>query len=197
MSVKHVAILFWVLSISLDALATDRFISAGFGTGGASLSDATGGQNYNIKAGSGIYLLGGAILPVSATTPHRFEAQLGIGFIFEQDYSPKESAVSWSRVPVEAIYFYRNTRELFRLGWGAIYHINNKIEANGANASAATSADHAFGWTLAAEKLIKADESNSLAGIGLKYNFIKYHSSSFTKSANGNALFLTMSGLWL
>ena len=188
--------IFLLVGSSSFANAIDGFVSAGYGRSGTSLSDVTGGQDYNTQAGSGLFLTGGAILPISATTPHRFEAQLGVGYMFQDDARDESKTVSWSRIPLEAIYFYRNTQELFRFGWGPIFHFNNKITAKGANSAAATSVDNSLGWAVGVEKIFKTGDESSFWGLGLKYNFIKYHADAFSKEADGNCLFVTFSGLW-
>lgn len=189
-----VVVILAVLPSSVQAY--DLFASIGYGYGGTSLSDLTGKQDYDIHAGSGFQMAAGVILPVSDTVPHRFEVQFGFGYLF-QDYSRNDKhRVSWSRIPLEAIYYYRNTQELFRFGYGLIYHFDNEIIAEGKNSSAETTVDPAMGWSVAIEKLFKTATDGTEWSFGFKYNFITYESSSFTKDASGDCLFLTVTGFW-
>ena len=197
MILKKLVLISLALFISLETFALDSFFNSGYGRGGTSLSDVTGGQDYNTQAGSGLFLIGGVLIPISPTTPHRFEAQIGMGYLFQYDARDADKTVSWSRIPLEAIYFYRNTKDLFRFGWGLIYHMNNRITAQGSNSSAATSVDNALGWTIVLEELFRNKENNNFLTFGLKSNFIKYKSSSFSKDADGSSFFLTIGYLWL
>ncbi len=166
-------------------------MSFGYGSGGSDLNKLTGNQNYDLKAGDGFFISGGVVLPISPTTPHRFETQLGVGSMFQSDGSDKDkNSVSWRRFPIDLIYFYRNTRELFRLGYGLTYQVANKIDAKDANSTATTKVDNALGWAITAEKFFTSTDTN-IWSIGLRYNMIGYSSSGFMKNANGDALFLT------
>lgn len=59
----------------------------------------SGGQSYSTQAGSGLFFVGGLVIPISATTPHRFEAQVGAGYLFQSDERSKDDSVSWARIP--------------------------------------------------------------------------------------------------
>ncbi len=190
----QIIFLFIALFVSLQTQAVSGYLSTGYGRGGTRLSELTGGQDYNTQAGSGLYLTGGALFVLSPTTPHRFELQIGLGYMFQDDAREEENRISWSRIPIEALYFYRNTREMFRLGWGATYHVGNNISAKGTNAAIETDVDNALGWMISGEKLfsLKADELG-VWGIGFRYLWINYKSSSFLRDADGSSWFLTLS----
>jgi hypothetical protein len=181
-----------LLILSLRAFAVNGFFSLGYNSGGGSkLQDSTGGQSYNIDAGSGFLWSGGIVFPVSPTMPHRFEAQLGIGYMV--NYSGgKDNEVDWTRVPLEAIYFYHNTREHFRLGWGPIYHMYNHITAKGSNSAAKMDVDNSWGWTFMAEMYAAPPVGKTYATFGLKYNVIQYKSPDFVQNAIGNAILVTL-----
>tara|TARA_B110001454_G_scaffold219204_1_gene252254 strand:+ start:68832 stop:69404 length:573 start_codon:yes stop_codon:yes gene_type:complete len=182
-----------LLLLTNAALASSGFLTFGYGDGGDSLSSASGGQNYRTHAGSGLFFMLGKIITVSPTVPHHFEAQLGIGYLFQNDAREQDSSVSWSRVPIEAIYFYKNTIENFRLGWGSTCHINSSINAKGTNASASTSVENAWGFVLAAEKLW-VTETNEMMSIGLRHTSMNYRLTAFDKVVNGDNLSVTFTG---
>lgn len=193
MQVRTAFVLFCVL-ISIKAEAVSSYLSMGYGRGGTHLPDVTGGQNYNTQAGSGLFITGGALFVLSPTIPHRFEMEFGLGYMFQDDARQEENRVSWSRIPIEALYFYRNTREMFRLGWGATYHVGNRISAKGTNASADISVENALGWLISGEKLFSSNEDGLGAwGLGFRYLWINYKSSSFAKDADGSGWSLTLS----
>ena len=189
--------LVFLLLYSSSAFSLDGYFSVGYGQGGSPLADVTGGQNYDIKAGSGMYLVGGVILPISPTEPHRFELQIGAGYMEDHRSAEFDNSATWSRIPIEAIYFYRNTVENFRIGWGAIYQTNNKITAKGTDVSEAMPVDDANGWTIAADYLKRdPDLKNMLTGVGIRYNAIRYRASGFSGDANGESWFVTVSLLY-
>ncbi|MES2965414.1 MAG: hypothetical protein V4760_16145 [Bdellovibrionota bacterium] len=195
---RHVWLLVGIVGVSSilgsRAHALAGYLSMGYGRGGTHLRDLTGGQNYNTQAGSGLFLTGGALLTVSDTIPHRFEAQLGLGYMFQDDAREELNSTKWSRVPIEALYYYRNTREMFRFGWGATYHVFNRISGKGANLSVTRDVENAFGWVVAGEKLFNEPSKEGQAwGLGLKYVWLNYKSSSFVSDADANTWYLTFS----
>lgn len=192
---RKIALLLGLLLVGgTTAHAASSFVTIGYGRGGDALADVTGGQNYNTHAGDGLALLGGFIFPVSPTEPHRFEAELAVGYLFQGDARDVGNETSWRRFPIEATYFYRNTTERFRFGWGATYHVANRISASGVNATATTSAENALGWFVTAEKLfVNADASPGFWGIGLRYTSIKYRFGDFSRTVDGSTIWLTLS----
>jgi len=89
----------FVLIIVTFQTSAAGFLTIGYGRGGDSLSNASGGQSYSTQAGSGLFFVGGLVIPISATTPHRFEAQVGAGYLFQSDERSKDDSVSWARIP--------------------------------------------------------------------------------------------------
>ena len=64
-------LVFVAFFITSNAYGLDGFISFGFGSGGSNLSQLTGGQDYDIHAGDGLFISGGLIFSISPTHPHR------------------------------------------------------------------------------------------------------------------------------
>ncbi|GEM_PF-2440585 len=187
----RVAIGTLVITLQISAAG---FLTVGYGHGGDSLSNASGGQDYSTQAGSGLFFVGGLLFPISTTTPHRFEAQIGAGYLFQNDEHSKDDSVSWSRIPIEALYYYHNTRNKFRLAWGATYHIANNIDSRGVNKSAETRAENAWGRILVVEKLWSTETGETMS-IGLRHTSINYRLSAFDKIVNGDAWSVTFTGL--
>ncbi|WII73228.1 hypothetical protein QJS83_04995 [Bdellovibrio sp. 22V] len=187
----NVKLLFVILlGFSAPAYAADFLLSAGYAKGGESLSTATGGQDYRIDAGDGFYLSAGFIFPVSKTFPHYFEIQFTAGVMFTGTEETDE--VLWRRLPLEAIYFYKNTDHRYRLGYGAIYHTGNELSANGLSSSASATVDDVWGWTLAAEKIFPPSKEGVDGSLGLRRNFISYSSSHFSKPVQADSWLLTL-----
>lgn len=178
------------------AFAIDKFIALGYASGGTNLATRTSNAGYKLHAGAGFYLSGGIMVPISDTAPHAFELQLGLGYSFT-DSGKDDNVVTFSRVPLEAIYYYRNTDNRFRLGWGAIYHVENRVRGKGVHAGVEADVDPAWGWTLSAQKYLSEHQEDAAFAIGLRYNSIRYRSPSFNASADGSALLFTVEGHWL
>lgn len=179
-----------LLICSARASALSFYGNIGYGIGGTQLADSTGSQDYRIQAGTGYFLGGGLLLPISPTTPHRFEAQVGLNLLMTG--SDGDNGVTWTRIPLEALYFYRNTNENFRFGYGLTYHVANRVSASGLNSTAEMNVDNAVGWIFSAEKIF-ATRTEDSGAIGIRYVDINYRSSSFTKDAKGSAWFLVLS----
>lgn len=190
-----VALLFLCFA-STRASAVDFVASIGLGDGGRNLSEISGHQNYDINAGGVFFAAAGFVFPLTPTTPHRFEIQPSLIYLVAGDSRPgDDNRVNWERYGLEVLYYYRNTQENIRLGWGPVYQVANRLTGQGLNASVTEKFDDSWGWTIAAEKLFHNQDSNSLVGFGLKCNFISYHSSTYHADANGNAIFATASFL--
>ncbi len=187
----------FLLFFASPVVARERFLlSTGMSShSGTSLSSLTGGQPYDLQAGEGLFLSLGVLFTVVPAVPHRFEAQLSGGYMFA-DRGGSDERVSWSHVPLEAVYFYNNTQELFRFGWGPIYHVGNSLSGRGINASASTAVENALGWTVTAEKFLRSANGNDLWLFGVKYNVIKYRAALFRQDADGSAVFLTLTGFF-
>lgn len=188
-----VAALFVWFCLPDCAHALGGFLTFGYGKGGTSLKDHTGGQNYNIQAGDGLLISAGVLAAISPTKPHRFETQLGIGYQFRDDASAddKRGSVSWNHIPIDLFYFYRNTREHFRIGYGLTFQFRNRLEAKGTNSTASANFDDAIGSVITIEQLFESGTAG-LWGFGLRYNLINYKGSKFGGSVDGDAVFLTM-----
>ncbi len=186
-------ILLLLIIVPLRSHALGSFASASLGLGGDRLSDSTGGQGYNIQAGSGISILGGVVIPTFNTEDFQTSFQLGTGLMIQSDFRESANQATWIRIPLESMFYIR--KNTFRFGAGPIYHIGNQISAKGSYASAERHIENAFGWTSSAEVLMGWNEE-FLMGIGIKYNSIKYKDSSFSKDADGSAFLLTLSGNW-
>lgn len=169
------------------------FLTIGYGRGGDELATITGGQDFKIASGDGLSLLIGKIFVLSPTAPHRFEVQLGAGYLFQNDEHSQENRVSWTRIPLEAVYYYHNTKKRFRLGWGAVYHVVGRLDGKGANEIIRSNSPNTWGFVVGAEKLWTTGTGEILS-IGLRHTSIRYHLSSFDKTINGDAWGVTVSG---
>lgn len=182
-----------VSAATLASSSSQGFLTFSYGQGGDSLSASTGGQNYSTQAGSGLHFVGGWLFPVSATVPHRFEAQIGAGYVFQNDERSRGDSVSWSRVPIEGLYYYHNTVQKFRLGWGAAYHVAGSLSGKGENSSVDSRAENSWGRLVSIEKLWRA-ETGEILSVGIRHTWIRYRLTAFDKVVSGDAFSVTFTG---
>lgn len=167
----------------------EKQMTFAIGMGGTSLSSVTGGQDYDIRAGSGFTLTGGYIAPIFRSDSLVLEAHLGIGVMVVSDDQERKKEVTWLRFPIESIFFVQNGC-CFRYGVGPIYHFGNRINAAREISSADMSVENALGWALATDFGGKSGLRGKSVRFGLRYNNIRYVSSSFSAPADGSSLSL-------
>ncbi|MBY0386142.1 hypothetical protein K2X05_13365 [bacterium] len=178
--------------ISNKSFAVEKFMTLGFGPGGEKLESLTGLHSHGIQAGDGFLLSTGLIFAISDTKPHAFETQIGIGYLFFTDSDDEErNKVTWSRWPIDLIYYYRNHRNEFRLGYGVTYHFQNKLKGKELNANVSSPVDDALGWLVSIEKYFDAGDG-AVGAWGLRYTSINYQFERFTKSLRGDSIMLTL-----
>lgn len=172
---------------SSTPIADRNLLGGGYSFGGSELPRQYLGQEQSPKAGSGISLFAGHTLALLPYRHHQFEGQLTLGLSFTSE-KEGETSMDWIRWPFEALYFYRNTEELFRVGWGATYQFQNslRVERNGTKYT--EDFDNALGWVVAAEKLIPKEGSDQQVGLGIRYQWIKYKSSTTSQEKDGNGV---------
>lgn len=182
--------LYLLLFLPINASAIGKYVSGGYAFGtGSEMKKLTGGQDYGINAGAGYHIAGGLILVISDTKPHAFELQGGVGYMFTSA-GGADNLVTFRRWTSELIYYYRNTDNNFRLGWGGIYHFETEIDAKGINAGAGGKVDPSLGWAVSAQYLLPR------GAIGARYNHITYKSPRFSSDANGGGVLLTVEFHW-
>lgn len=182
-------LIFWGLLVATShAYAIGGFYEVYAGAGGSQIS-----SDIKVNAGSGLGFGLGVVHPISNTKPHRFEAQAGISYIFMQNGSDEErNMITWRRVPLDALYFYRNTANHFRVGWGATYHINNHLNGDGTMSGKSFHAENALGWVITAQYAPGFVDTTN-AAFGLRYVNIKYRADRFSGGViDGSALYATL-----
>ncbi len=176
---------------------TYPFITTGYFHGGDSFKEFTTNKNDQLRFGQGLQFTFGAITQISNTLPHQFELQYGVGY-FHQDQGSEENLnhISWSRVPIEIIYYYKNTQNNFRLGWGPIYHMNNVVNSSPQIFSQPETFKSSLGLLIALDFISVFVPTPQLQQteilIGLKYQIINYESKSNQNIYNANALGLSI-----
>lgn len=187
-------LLFGLPSHAFDHERVSGFWGVSYGYGGTPLTSLVGRDSFNIRAGTGFGGLIGAYYILTPTTPHRFELQTSLGYQYQGDSSDGRGTVDWARVPLELTYFYRNTQEKFRVGYGVIYSIFNRLKGEKENADLTASFKNSWGWSIAIDKILSRGSGVESSGstIGLKYNRIRYESDRFGSSVDGSVLMVTI-----
>lgn len=188
--------LLFFLVLPLQAWAWQGLFSLSVSAGGTPLDQVAPGPEYTIQAGDAWGLGVGVLIPVTDTSPTRYEAQISVGYHFSTAQQG-DNEIAWRRIPLEGVYYYRNVEQKFRLGWGLIYSVGNDISAKGSNSSAKTDVDNALGWKLAADIVIPHPNTNDdMLSFGLHYNIINYNATSFSREASGNAIGIVLNMFW-
>lgn len=195
--------------LSINAFGVKPFTSIGLGIGQTHFPDLLGNGELRPHESSNWYVMWGAIMAVSPSRPHRFEGHLGLGYMSESSESTDHSKqkVRWSNFPLEAMYFYHNTQELFRVGWGYTLHLRNDFETKTTGKIRGITQDDFGGWTFSLEKLVYSDgqapESNenypqgtsnydSSFALGVKHHTYTFKDSRTSKKVEGSSTFLTL-----
>jgi hypothetical protein len=186
--------LFFVLALlaagNANALEITPLVGAGIEFGGDSLVNApySDGSRSEIEAGRGIFLRGGATAELLRTNSHALAVELAIGLKWASTKQARNGSVDWIRLPVEALAFYQNAENHFRLGAGISYQSGNNLKGSKDAAAVSTKFQDAAGLVLAGDYFL-GQETNM--GLGLRYTSISYQPTGATAKAKGDSL-----GLW-
>lgn len=160
-------------------------IKAGADFGGDTMVTArfTNGDTQNIRGNEGFYLGGGAAI-IDAERNMEYHLTAAYKFFF---IDADNGDLEWTRVPLEALAFYRFAR--VRLGGGLTYHLNPRIEGTGVVGGLDIKFKNALGLVLQADW--RATES---LGLGVRYTFLEYDAKgNFTGTAKASGFGLAAS----
>lgn len=160
-------------------------LKAGADFGGDTMATVTfdDGDTQKIRGNQGFYVGGGvAIIDAERSMEYHLTAAFKFYFV-----DADNGDVEWTRVPLEALAFYRFER--VRLGGGLTYHVNPRIEGSGF----ATPLDIKFKNALGV--VLQADwRATETLGLGVRYTFLEYEAKgNFTGTAKANGFGLTAS----
>jgi hypothetical protein len=160
-------------------------IKAGIDVGGDTMVSVafTNGDTEKVRANEGFYLGGGATILDEA---RNMEYHVTLAYKFAL-VDADNGDIEWSRIPLEALVFYRFPRA--RVGGGLTYHINPKLEGSGVVGGLDIEFKNALGLVLQADWLI----TRKIA-LGGRFTFLEYDAEgAFTGSAKSNGVGLTFS----
>ncbi|HZO02392.1 MAG TPA: hypothetical protein VFB93_14440 [Burkholderiales bacterium] len=172
-------------ALGVNAADIRPILKGGLDTGGDTLVSVTfvGGESDKIKANEGFYLGGGmAIIDEPRSMEYHLTVAYKIGMV-----SADNGDIDWTRVPLEALAFYRFAK--VRIGGGLTYHLNPELEGSGVASSVNVKFKNALGFLVQADWRI----TQGLA-LGLRYTFIEYEAKSpASGTAKGDGAGLTIS----
>jgi hypothetical protein len=185
---KRLKVLTFLAAMSaLGAQAAEirPLIKAGFDVGGDTMVSVvfTNGDTEKVRANEGFYLGAGATILDEA---RNMEYHVTLAYKFAL-VDADNGDIEWSRIPLEALVFYRFPRA--RVGGGLTYHINPKLEGSGVVGGLDIEFKNALGLVLQADWLI----TRKIA-LGGRFTFLEYDAEgAFTGSAKSNGVGLTFS----
>lgn len=172
-------------ALGAQAAEIRPLIKAGFDVGGDTMVSVafTNGDTEKVRANEGFYLGGGATILDEA---RNMEYHVTLAYKFAL-VDADNGDIEWSRIPLEALVFYRFPRA--RVGGGLTYHVNPKLEGSGVVGGLDIEFKNALGLVLQADWLI----TRKIA-LGGRFTFLEYDAEgAFTGSAKSNGVGLTFS----
>ena len=168
------AALFVVPAISGAAEIRPVFV-AGYDTGGDKLATVTfsNGDTQSIRANEGLYAGGG----ISVLNDDKNLEFLGtINVKYAAVHADNED-ITWTRVPIDALLFYRT--QSFRFGGGLTFQLSPKLKASGQVANSNVNVDNAVGLLLQGDYLL------GKVNIGLRATLVDFKANGVTAKGNG------------
>lgn len=159
---------------------------AGYDFGGDTLVTVvfTDGSTHSIKSNDGLYLGGGISILNEA---RNIETEVSLSFKFDT-ISADNGDVDWTRFPLDVLVFYRMPK--LRVGGGATYHINPKLDGSGAASNVDLKFDNALGLILQADYFVMETKTLTMS-LGVRYTALEYKVKGGSASADSNGLGVT------
>lgn len=160
-------------------------LKVGFDFGGDTLATVTftDGSTQSIKANQGYYFGVGASIILGDSRDLEVEGAVS----YKEDViTATNGEVTFSRVPLDALVFYRFPQHI-RVGGGLTYHLNPKVSGSGLASNLNLGFDDALGWVLQAEYLLPPYSPRTpKMTVGARYTVIDYKTSTgATAKSNG------------
>lgn len=160
-------------------------VKTGLDVGGETMVNVlfTNGETQKVRGNEGFYLGGGAAI-ISDAKDWEYHVTLAYKMAF---IDASNGDVDWTRIPLEALAFYRLPR--VRFGGGLTYHLNPRLEGSGVVGGLDVKFKNALGVILQADWRIT--EKIALGG---RFTFLEYDAKSGgTGSAEANGVGITFS----
>ncbi|WP_256078507.1 outer membrane beta-barrel protein [Massilia sp. YIM B04103] len=164
-----------------DNAGTLRYVvGAGLTIGGDKLATATytNGDSVNIKAGSGLQVLGG----VDYRVTEQVSLQATLGYHVHFTPSASNGDASFTRIPVELLAYYHLNNQ-WRVGGGVRYVASPELNGKGAASNIDMDFKNTTGAVLEAEYFVNNNFGVKLRAVSEKY---EPKSGKYTGKASGN-----------
>ena len=177
-----------ISAVSKSTLATQ--IEAGgsligdFNAGADKLAtlEFTDSSTQEIKGGNGVIFAGGVGALFFNKGSHRLETLLTIGLKYSTMQPTTNADLSFVRVPVELLGFYRNEALHFRVGGGAASYFGSSLSGSGAASGLHVAFKPALGG------IVEADFVSGGFSLGLRYTRLTLTPSGSNISVAANSL---------
>jgi hypothetical protein len=160
-------------------------VGADFNAGADTLATLkfSDGSTQEIKGGNGLLLaLGGGAIFFEGQ-PHRLETVLDVGVKFSGMQPTQNADLSFVRIPVELLAFYRNDDLHFRVGGGPAWYAHSSLSGSGAASNLHVDFKRALG------AVVQADFLWGRGYVGLRYTHLNYGMSG---SVAANSIGVTL-----
>lgn len=154
----------------------------------------TDGSRSDLEAGRGFTGFGGVIFEdIWSQNNHTIDAQTTLGVKFASTKAATNGEVTFTRWPLEAIIFYRNTEHKYRGGLGLSYHLAGNVSGTEDASAIAADIDNVLGFVLQADYFLGW---NNQMALGLRYESISYKISNQNFTASGNNFGVNFTYYW-
>jgi hypothetical protein len=144
------------------------------------------GSTQDIKAGNGLLLSVGAGAIFFEGQRHRLETVLDVGLKYSTMQPAQNADLSFLRVPIELLAFYRNDDAHFRVGVGGAWYAHSSLSGSGA----ASNLQVDFKPGLAG--VVQADFLWGRGYAGLRYTHLDYTVSGSDVSVAAHSIGVTL-----
>jgi len=187
----------WAVSLALSVPATAHATT--FEAGGSLVGDFNAGgdtlavlhfadaSTQDITAGQGLILSGGAGAIFFDQNPHRLETLLTLGVKYSSMQPASNADLSYVRVPIEALAFYRNDNFHFRLGGGGVWYVVNSLSGSGA------ASDLNVDFKPSVGGIVEADFIWNAISLGLRYTILTLRPTNVDTRIAANTIGLNFS----
>lgn len=187
-TVAAVGTAIFVMTMEARARATEFEAGGGFNldfnanaTTAATLR-FTDGSSQTITTGNGVILSAGAGAIFFGPQPHRLETLLTVGVKYSTMRPADNADLSFVRVPIELLAFYRNDHFHFRVGGGMALYVDNSLSGSGA----ASGIDLTFDPAVAG--IAQADFIAGGFFAGIRYTALNFHTESSSTGYSASSI---------
>ncbi len=148
------------------------------------------GSEQTIKGGSGLTLSADAGAIFFDHQQHQLETMITLGMKFSSMKPASNADLTFIRVPIELLAFYRNEQHFFRVGAGTAFHLVNSLHGSGAASNFDTTFDSAIGGVFQADFIWKE------FALGMRYTVMRYSANNIDESVAANSIGINLNYMY-